>query len=176
MTPFLQMAYWKILSRLNIIQEEVRISQSTGQGIEREDEVKVHGRTIKVSTKGFSDIVNIGSEVQSAVSDYGVEDGLVTVTVVGSTASITTIEYEPALVEDMRELLEKLVSRNIRSRHSETWGDDNGFSHMRASLMGPGITLPVVEGRILTGTWQQIVLVDHDNRPRSREVRIQVLG
>jgi secondary thiamine-phosphate synthase enzyme len=138
--------------------------------------MKVHGKTITVTTEGFSDIVNIGSEVQSVVSDSGVDDGLVTVTVTGSTASVTTIEYEPALVEDMRELLEKLVSRNIRSRHSETWGDDNGFSHMRASLMGPGITLPVVDGRILTGTWQQIVLVDHDNRPRRRDVRIQVLG
>ncbi len=138
--------------------------------------MKVHGKTITVNTEGFSDIVNIGSEVQSVVSDSGVDDGIVTVTVTGSTASVTTIEYEPALVEDMRELLEKLVSRNIRSRHSETWGDDNGFSHMRASLMGPGITLPVVDGRILTGTWQQIVLVDHDNRPRRRDVRIQVLG
>ncbi|MBN2587884.1 MAG: YjbQ family protein [Candidatus Fermentibacteraceae bacterium] len=138
--------------------------------------MKVHGKTITVNTRGFSDIVNLGTEVQSVVSDSGADDGLVTVTVIGSTASVTTMEYEPALVEDMRELLEKLVPRNIPSRHSETWGDDNGFSHMRASLMGPGITLPVADGRVLTGTWQQIVLVDHDNRPRRREVRIQVLG
>lgn len=136
----------------------------------------VHGRSLTVRTEGFSDIVNISGEVQATVTDSGIEDGTVTVSVVGSTASVTTIEFEPALVEDMRELLEKLVSRNIRSRHSETWGDDNGFSHMRASLMGPGITLPVVEGRVLTGTWQQIVLVDHDNGPRSRQVRIQVMG
>ena len=134
----------------------------------------VHGRTITVSTIGFSDIINISDEVHSTVSTSGIIDGLVAVTVIGSTASVTTIEYEPALVEDMKELFEKTVPRNIRSRHSETWGDDNGFSHMRASLMGPGITLPVVDGRVLTGTWQQIVVVDHDNRPRMRDVRIQV--
>ncbi len=136
----------------------------------------VHGRTISVSTKGFSDIINISDEVRSTVSGSGIKDGLVAVTVIGSTASVTTIEYEPALVEDMKDLFEKLVSRNIRSRHSETWGDDNGFSHMRASMMGPGIILPVVEGKLLTGTWQQIVVVDHDNRSRNREVRIQVIG
>ena len=136
----------------------------------------VHGKTITVSTAGFSDIINISGEVQSVVSASGIADGLVAVTVIGSTASVTTIEYEPALVEDMKELFEKMVSRNIRSRHSETWGDDNGFSHMRASLMGPGITLPVVDGRVLTGTWQQIVVVDHDNRQRQRDVRIQVTG
>ncbi len=136
----------------------------------------VHGRTITVSTIGFSDIIDISGEVQSLVSASGISDGLVAVTVIGSTASVTTIEYEPALVEDMKELFEKIVPRNIRSRHSETWGDDNGFSHMRASLMGPGVTLPVVDGRVLIGTWQQIVVVDHDNRPRKRDVRIQVSG
>ena len=136
----------------------------------------VHGKTITVSTAGYSDIIDISGEVQSTVSASGIADGLVAVTVIGSTASITTIEYEPALVEDMKELLEKIIPRSIRSRHSETWGDDNGFSHMRASLMGPGITLPVVDGRVLIGTWQQIVVVDHDNRPRNRNVRIQVSG
>lgn len=136
----------------------------------------VHGSTITVSTAGFSDIINISDEVQATVSASGIPDGLVAVTVIGSTASITTIEYEPALVEDMKELFEKVVSRNTRSRHSETWGDDNGFSHMRASLMGPGVTLPVVDGSVLIGTWQQIVVIDHDNRPRKRNIRIQVIG
>ena len=135
----------------------------------------VFGRTISVSTEGFSDIVNISQEVQSVVAASDIANGLVAVTVIGSTASVTTIEFEPALVEDMREMLEDMISRNVRSRHSETWGDDNGFSHMRASLMGPGITLPVVDGRIMTGTWQQVVVVDHDNRPRNRDVRIQVI-
>ena len=136
----------------------------------------VHGITITVSTEGFSDIINISGEVQSTVSASGIKDGLVAVTVIGSTASVTTIEFEPALVEDMKELLENMISKNVRSRHSETWGDDNGFSHMRATLIGPGITLPVVDGRVLTGTWQQIVVIDHDNRPRKRDIRIQVSG
>ncbi|MEN8208643.1 MAG: secondary thiamine-phosphate synthase enzyme YjbQ [Candidatus Fermentibacteria bacterium] len=136
----------------------------------------VHGRTITVSTDGFSDIIDITPEVQSTVSASGISDGIATVTVIGSTASVTTIEYEPALVEDMKELFEKMIPKDIRSRHSETWGDDNGFSHMRASLMGPGITLPVVDGSVMLGTWQQIVVVDHDNRPRKRNVRIQVSG
>lgn len=135
----------------------------------------VYGRTLNLSTKGFSDIVNISGEVEKVIAESGIENGLAAVTVIGSTASVTTIEYEPALVEDMKELLEKIVSRDIRSRHSETWGDDNGFSHMRATLMGPGITLPVVDGKLLTGTWQQIVLIDHDNRPRRRNVRVQVV-
>ncbi len=136
----------------------------------------VYGKTITLSTAGFSDIINVSDQVQSTVSASGIQDGLAAVTVIGSTASVTTIEYEPALVEDMKELFEKIIPRTIRSRHSETWGDDNGFSHMRASLMGPGITLPVVDGRVLLGTWQQIVVVDHDNRPRKRDVRIQVTG
>lgn len=136
----------------------------------------VYGRTIKVSTAGFSDMIDISSEIRSTISTSGITDGLVAVTVIGSTASVTTIEFEPALVEDFKELLEKMIPKSIRSRHSETWGDDNGFSHMRASLMGPGITLPVVDGRVLTGRWQQIAVVDHDNRPRTREIRIQVIG
>lgn len=138
--------------------------------------VLVYGHTITFSTKGFSDIINITDDVESTIESSGITNGLVSVTVIGSTASITTIEYEPALVLDMKEQLEKMVSQTIRSRHSETWGDDNGFSHLRASLMGPGITLPIVNGNILTGTWQQIVLIDHDNRQRSRKVRIQIIG
>ncbi len=136
----------------------------------------VYGQTLTFSTKGFSDIINITGEVRSTIESSGITDGLVAVTVIGSTASITTIEYEPALVLDMKEQLEKMVSQTIHSRHSETWGDDNGFSHLRASLMGPGITLPIVNGNILAGTWQQIVLIDHDNRQRSRKVRIQIIG
>lgn len=136
----------------------------------------VYGRTVQVRTEGFSDIVDISEEVTAAVSASGIMNGLAAVTVIGSTASVTTIEFEPALVEDMKELLEGLISRNTGSRHSQTWGDDNGFSHMRASLMGPGITLPVVDGAVLCGTWQQVVIIDHDNRSRSRKVRIQIVG
>jgi secondary thiamine-phosphate synthase enzyme len=101
---------------------------------------------------------------------------LVGVFVIGSTASVSTIEYEPALVEDVRQQLEEFVSSNKQTRHSQTWGDDNGFSHIRATLMGPGITVPLSDGELVLGTWQQIIIIDHDNRPRSREVFIQVMG
>lgn len=136
----------------------------------------VHGETVEVATEGFSDVVDLSGQVAGVVSRSGVRNGQVSVYAVGSTASVTTIEFEPALVEDMRELLGELVPADRRSRHSETWGDDNGFSHMRATLMGPGITLAVEEGVPVTGTWQQVVVIDHDNRPRRRRVRIQVVG
>lgn len=134
------------------------------------------GKTITVRTEGFSDIVNISEHVQAVVAESKIRDGIASITAIGSTASLTTIEYEPALIADMQQLLNTLVPETIRSRHSETWGDDNGFSHMRASLMGPGITLPVEKGSLLTGTWQQVVVIDHDNRSRSRQIRIQVVG
>lgn len=135
-----------------------------------------YGETITVGAKGFSDILNITGSVEDAVKKSGIMEGIVAVTAIGSTASVTTIEYEPALKEDMRELLNRIAPETMRSRHSETWGDDNGFSHLRATLMGPGITLPVENGKPLTGTWQQVVVIDHDNRPRERKIRIQVLG
>jgi len=136
----------------------------------------VYGKAISLATGGFSDIKNITGEVKEIVISSGIKNGLVNVCVIGSTASVSTIEFEPALVEDVREKLEALVSSSTRSRHSETWGDDNGFSHIRATLMGPGITLPVADQDIILGTWQQIVVVDHDNRPRSRKIFIQVMG
>ncbi|MBA7541859.1 hypothetical protein ES705_34175 [subsurface metagenome] len=136
----------------------------------------VYGKAISLATRGFSDIKNITGEVQEIVHSSGIKNGLVNVCVIGSTASISTIEFEPALVEDVREKLEVLVSGSTHSRHSETWGDDNGFSHIRATLMGPSITLPVVDQDIILGTWQQIVVIDHDNRARSRKIFIQVMG
>jgi secondary thiamine-phosphate synthase enzyme len=136
----------------------------------------VIGKFISVQTKGFSDIRDITDMVRNIVVESGIKDGLVNVFPAGSTASVTTIEYEPALVEDMRDQLETFASQNMKSRHSETWGDDNGFSHIRASFMGPGLTAPVSDGNIVLGTWQQIVVIDHDNRPRTRKIFIQVMG
>lgn len=136
----------------------------------------VHGKEIVIPTEGYSDIHDLTEQVRNIVGDSGIEEGLVGVSCIGSTASITTIEYEPALVEDMKEKLEEIASRKMKSRHSETWGDDNGFSHLRASLMGPGVCLPVHGGEVLLGTWQQIVVIDHDNRPRERRVFVQVIG
>jgi secondary thiamine-phosphate synthase enzyme len=136
----------------------------------------VYGESLTAKTKGFSDILDITKSVQRIVARSGVSRGVANITVLGSTASVSTIEYDPALVEDMRELLERLVSRSLHSRHSATWGDDNGFSHLRATLMGPSLTLPVADGAVLLGTWQQVVLIDHDNRPRERTVHVQLVG
>ena len=136
----------------------------------------VHGEEITLSAKGHSDVIDITERVAKIVRASGVREGLVAVHVTGSTASITTIECEPALVADFRDLLERLAPSGKPTRHGDTWGDDNGFSHLRASLMGPGITVPVRAGRLVLGTWQQIVLVDHDNRPRERQAFVQVVG
>lgn len=127
-------------------------------------------------TQGFSDIHDISDEVEQIVGSSGIQTGIVSVSAVGSTASISTIEYEPALVEDMREWLESQIPASLPTRHGATWGDDNGFSHLRATLMGPSATFSVARGACVRGTWQQIVLIDHDNRARSRKVCVTVVG
>ena len=136
----------------------------------------VHGEQISLLTKGFSDIHDLTERVQKIVAKSGIRSGLVHVFVAGSTASVSTIEFEPALCEDFRDEMEKLAPHTMRTRHSETWGDDNGFSHIRATFMGPGMTVPFSDGRLMLGTWQQIVLIDHDNRPRTREIIVQLIG
>ena len=136
----------------------------------------VFGEHISMRTRGNSDILDITDKVAAVVSRSAIKNGLVTIFVVGSTASVSTIEYEPALVQDVKDQLEKIVPSTLQSRHSQTWGNDNGFSHIRATLMGPGLTAPVSQGSIVLGTWQQIVLIDHDNRGRSREIFVQVMG
>lgn len=136
----------------------------------------VYGKTISLTAKGFSDIKDITGSVRKIVAESGIQNGIVTVFVIGSTASISTIEYEPALVEDFKDEMEKLASSRMPSRHSATWGDDNGFSHIRATLMGPGMSVPFQNGQLTLGTWQQIVLIDHDNCPRKREIFVQVIG
>jgi secondary thiamine-phosphate synthase enzyme len=136
----------------------------------------VFGQEIKLETEGFSDIINITNKVDAIVAESGIKNGLVNVSVIGSTASVSTMEYEPALTEDVRDQLEEMVSRNKHTRHSQTWGDDNGFSHIRATIMGPGIVIPLSGSKLVLGTWQQIVVIDHDNRPRSRNVFVQVIG
>ena len=136
----------------------------------------VFGKQITLETKGYSDIKDITGKVQDIVGKSKIKDGIAHIFAVGSTASVTTIEYEPALVEDMKDQLEEFASRTMQSRHSQTWGDDNGFSHIRATFMGPGMTVPVSGGTVVLGTWQQIVVIDHDNRPRSRKIFIQVMG
>ena len=94
----------------------------------------------------------------------------------GSTAALTTVEYEPGLIKDLKELAEKIVPSNRRYHHDDRWGDDNGFSHLRASLFGPSLAIPIEQGQLSLGTWQQIVLLDFDNRPRTREITVQFMG
>jgi secondary thiamine-phosphate synthase enzyme len=136
----------------------------------------VYGEQITVSTSGFSDILDITDRVAEVVQKLPIRNGLANVFVMGSTASVSTIEFEPALVEDFRDQLEKFAPRSMHTRHSETWGDDNGFSHIRATFMGPSLTVPIAEGDLVLGTWQQIVVIDHDNRLRTRKLFVQVVG
>ena len=136
----------------------------------------VFGKEISLQTKGYSDIKEITQRVQDIIAESGIMDGIVNIAVIGSTASVSTIEYEPALVKDVQNELEKWIPSTLHSLHSQTWGDDNGFSHIRATFMGPSITIPVVNGKVLLGTWQQIIVIDHDNRSRNRRVYVQVIG
>ena len=135
-------------------------------------------RTVKLTEKsqGFCDIIDITAKVQDQIKKEKIKKGLATLFVSGSTAALTTIEYEPGLVQDLKELVEKLIPSGRRYHHDDRWGDDNGFSHLRASLFGPSLQIPIEGGRLALGTWQQIILVDFDNRPRTREVTVQVMG
>lgn len=138
--------------------------------------MKVRTEDIYLKTEGFSDIHDLTSRIASIVRDSGIQEGFCHIFSVGSTASISTMEYEPALIRDVKEKLEEFASENMRSHHSQTWGDDNGFSHIRSTFMGPGITVPIRDNSCILGTWQQIVLLDHDNRSRNRHVVVQVMG
>lgn len=138
--------------------------------------VKVHTSKLTEKTQGFCDIIDITAKVEQQVRAQKVRSGLATLFVSGSTAGLTTIEYEPGLVRDLKEVLERLIPSDQRYHHDDRWGDDNGFSHLRASLFGPSLQVPIESGRLLLGTWQQIVLLDFDNRPRTREVVVQLSG
>ena len=133
-------------------------------------------KDITLQSKGDCDIINITSRVTDNVEESGVNSGIVALFVVGSTAGITTIEYEPNLLSDFKNMWDRLTPRNIPYEHDKTWGDGNGHSHVRASMLGASLTIPFVNKRLTLGTWQQIVLVDFDNRPRSRKIAVQILG
>lgn len=128
------------------------------------------------STQGFCDIIDITAKVTAQVRDAKIKEGLVLLFVSGSTAALTTIEHEPGIVQDLKELVEKLIPSDRRYHHDDRWGDDNGFSHLRASLFGPSMQIPIAQGRLVLGTWQQIILLDFDNRPRTREIVVQLIG
>ena len=131
---------------------------------------------ISLSTRGNTDIIDISSKVAAVIHKHGFMHGQALVFVSGSTAGITTIEYEPGLLKDIPEAFDKLAPQGARYHHEETWHDGNGHSHVRAALLGCSLTVPFQEGRLLLGTWQQIVLIDFDNRSRRREVVVQISG
>ncbi|RMH40558.1 MAG: YjbQ family protein [Deltaproteobacteria bacterium] len=132
--------------------------------------------TIRRDTTADTDLIDITADVARAVAESGVGDGLAVVFCPGSTASITTIEYEPGALADLRDAIERAAPRDIAYRHDARWGDGNGYAHVRAALLGPGIAVPVRGGEPVLGTWQQVLLCDFDNRPRRREVIVQVVG
>ena len=129
-----------------------------------------------VETKGWTDVLDVTPQVERIVSASGVQSGIVLVFTPGSTAGLTTIEFEPGAVSDLKEAIARIAPEGIAYAHDARWGDGNGFSHVRAALLGPSLSLPVRGGAPVTGTWQQIVLVDFDNRPRSRRVEVQIIG
>ena len=133
-------------------------------------------KNTQIKSKSENDIIEITDEVTKTVKESKIQNGAVVVFVVGSTAAITTIEYEPGLQKDFPEMLSRLAPKDIEYAHDNTWHDGNGHSHVRASLIGPGITIPFVEGRLTLGIWQQIVLIEMDTRPRERKIIIQVIG
>lgn len=130
----------------------------------------------EISTKGQGDAHDLTRVVATAVADSGIRSGIVTVSVIGSTAGVTTIEFESGVLTDLDRLFERLAPRDAEYRHHLHWGDDNGSSHLRASLLGPSVTLPIADGELLVGTWQQIALVEFDTRPRRREIVVQIVG
>ena len=131
-------------------------------------------KQIEISTQGFCDLINLTEEIEQFIREEKVIEGGILIFVQGSTAAITTIEYEPNLIKDFQELMEKIVPQNKDYHHNETWGDDNGFSHLRASLIGPSLFVPIKNGKPLLGTWQQIILCDFDNRPRERKIFLTI--
>jgi len=142
----------------------------------RHDTVKVHTGQREISTQGRGEMIDITPFVSSEVEASLVSEGTATVFVPGATAGLTTIEFEDGLVHDFNSLWERLVPENSHYAHNARWGDGNGHSHVRASLLGPSLVIPVTKGRLTLGTWQQIILVDFDNRPRKRRFVCQIMG
>jgi len=138
--------------------------------------MKVITDTIQFATEGLNDIKDLTGPVGQRLAANRLQNGTVTVFVPGSTAGLTTIEYEPGALEDFDDLMERLVPSDGTYHHDRKWGDGNGFSHARAAMIGPSLTVPFSSGKLSLGTWQQIVFIDFDNRPRSRTLVLQFMG
>jgi secondary thiamine-phosphate synthase enzyme len=131
---------------------------------------------ISLESKGNCDIIDITPEVQNQLAETDISDGTVTLFISGSTAGITTIEFEPGLISDFKKMWERNIPQDIPYEHDRAWGDGNGHSHVRASLLGASLVIPFSDRRLTLGTWQQIVVVDFDNRARSRQIVVQIMG
>jgi len=136
----------------------------------------VISKQLSIHTKGEGDIQDITQKVSNAVAEAGLQSGIVTVFVAGSTGALTTIEYEPGLLTDLPNILERLAPKSLSYEHEKRWHDGNGHSHVRASLIGPSITVPFTNGRLTLGTWQQIVFIELDVRSRTRNIVLQIIG
>ena len=132
--------------------------------------------TLSFSTTAGTDVIDITRSVAEKVAESGIAEGQALVFTPGSTAALTTIEYESGVVRDLIEAIERIVPKDMDYRHDARWGDGNGYAHVRSALLGPSLTVPVTKGRLALGTWQQIVLIDFDNRPRKRQVVVQASG
>ncbi|MCQ9208310.1 MAG: secondary thiamine-phosphate synthase enzyme YjbQ [Omnitrophica bacterium] len=133
-------------------------------------------KTIKLKSRGETDIIDITDKLNNCIADSKVKDGIATVFVSGSTGGLTTIEYEPGLIKDLERGFEIIAPREGEYQHNLRWHDGNGFSHVRAAMLGPSLTVPFTSKRLTLGTWQQIVFIDFDNRARSRELVVQIMG
>jgi len=133
-------------------------------------------KKIKLNTKGETDIIDITDSVRDSVMKSGLVKGVATIFVPGSTGGLTTVEYEPGLVQDIKTFFEKIAPKLGSYQHNVKWQDGNGYSHVRASLLGPSISVPFIDKELQLGTWQQIIFIDFDNRPRSREIIVQIMG
>ncbi len=135
----------------------------------------VESRRLKLSSRGDADVINITDEVAEVLSGLEMRSGIVTISVIGSTGAMTTIEYEPGLKQDIKDVLDRLIPAG-HYEHDRAWGDGNGHSHLRSSLIGPSVTIPFNDRQMILGTWQQIVFIDFDNRPRNRQLVLQFIG
>ncbi len=138
--------------------------------------MKVVSDTIKLQTKGEGDMIDMTSQLSNIVKESKIKNGTVTIFVSGSTAAVTTIEYESGLIHDFPEMLSRIVPKDLEYEHDNTWHDGNGHSHVRSSLIGPNITIPIIHGKLTLGTWQQVVLLEMDTRSRDRTVILQIMG
>lgn len=136
----------------------------------------VFQKTVRLTTRGMCDVHDLTAQVEKAVAESGIRTGIANVSGLGSTLGVTTIEFEPGAVQDLKEALDRIAPVHDRYAHNARWGDHNGFSHLRSALMGTSRTFPVQNGRLHLGTWQQVILCDFDDRPRQREVTITVVG